>query len=68
MVTDHLKANLHFARLDGVEEGPGESQAQAAVLRPLPLPRRGPCLLLLTMPALILWAGFTLPPSFGLIK
>lgn len=66
MVTDHLKANLHFARLDGMEKGPVEFQALAAMLHPLA--QVALCPLLLTMPALILWAELSMPPSLGLIK
>lgn len=52
---DHLKADLHFAGLDGMEKGPVELQALATMLHPLV--QAAPCPLLLMSPALILWAG-----------
>lgn len=55
-------ANLHFARLDGIEKGPVEFQALAAMLHThthTPLAQVASCPLLLTLPALIFWAGLT---------
>lgn len=52
---DHLKADLHFAGLDGMKKGPVELQALATMFHPLV--QAAPCPLLLMSPALILWAG-----------
>lgn len=69
MVTNHLKANLHFARLDRMEKGPVEFQALAAVLCPLAQVAPLSSALDVASPDPLGWAHrLSLPPSFGLMK